>query len=75
MTVNSDDPPLFNTTLNHNVAALSDVFQLDLATIDDILLNGVRYSFLPDEQKQAMEQAFIAEMAQLKSELQLTSYV
>jgi len=68
VTVNSDDPPLFNTTMTHNVLALHDVFGFDLDTIDAILLNGVRHSFLPSEQKSQMEKLFIAEMRQLRND-------
>jgi adenosine deaminase len=69
LTVNSDDPPLFNATLNQNVSALYEPLRLDLNTIDEILLNGVRHSFLPAEQKAAMEDSFRAEMAQLRADL------
>jgi aminodeoxyfutalosine deaminase len=61
-TVNSDDPALFNTTLNDEVQLLIDPFHLDRAAVDEILLNGLRHSFLPREQKQTMEAKFIAEM-------------
>src|SRR5437762_13807044 len=47
VTINSDDPPLFNTTLNNEVSLLHSAFHLDLDTINDVLLNGVRWSFLP----------------------------
>jgi aminodeoxyfutalosine deaminase len=66
VTINSDDPPMFNTTLNEEVALLPTVFGFDLDTIDEILLNGVRHSFLPVEKKQALEETFRAEMAELK---------
>jgi adenosine deaminase len=69
--VNSDDPPLFNTTLNHEVGLLFDAFQFDINTVNDILLNGVRYSFLPVEQKRAMEAAFQTEMMRLQHEISL----
>ena len=71
VTVNSDDPPLFNTTLTHEVEALFEVFAFDVNTVNDILLNGVRYSFLPAEEKQALEARFQAEMGQLRQELGL----
>ncbi len=71
LTINSDDPPLFNTTLNQEVALLADAFAFDLATINDILLSGVRQSFLPPEQKQEMEASFRAEMARLQRDLGL----
>ncbi len=67
VTVNSDDPSLFNTTLNHEVLLLSEGFGLDLATIDEIILNGVRCSFLPPERKSALEIQFRQEMAALKA--------
>jgi adenosine deaminase len=72
ITVNSDDPPLFNTTLNQNVHTLHDPFGFDLDTIDEILLNGVRHSFMPPDQKQQMEAEFRAEMTRLRRELDLS---
>jgi adenosine deaminase len=71
VTINSDDPPLFNTTLNDEVKLLVDPFNFDFNTINEILLNGVRCSFLPVEEKQAMEATFQAEMAKLQHELGL----
>ncbi len=66
VTVNSDDPPLFNTTLNDEVALLAAPFGFTIETIDAILLNGVRHSFLPPARRQALEAAFTAELAALK---------
>ena len=71
VSVNSDDPPLFNTTLTREVELLFEAFSFDVNTVNDILLNGVRHSFLPTEQKQAMEAQFRAEMALLQNELSL----
>lgn len=64
-TVNSDDPPLFNTTLNDEVQLLSDPFGLERAAVEEILLNGVRHSFLPPEEKREMEAEFVADLARL----------
>jgi adenosine deaminase len=69
VTINSDDPPLFNTTLNQEVALLADPFKFDLAAINTILLNGVRHSFLPAEEKQALETNFQAELTRLQRDL------
>ena len=66
ITIGSDDPPLFNTTLNDDVALLADPFGLDAAAADEILLNGVRYSFLPADQKRQLETAFRADLDALK---------
>ena len=68
VTVNSDDPPLFNTTLNDEVLLMPNVFGFDVATIDELLLNPVRHSFLPPERKTALEAEFRAELAALKAE-------
>ncbi|MBV9258826.1 MAG: hypothetical protein JO215_12500, partial [Ktedonobacteraceae bacterium] len=69
--VNSDDPSLFNTSLNANVATLYDSFHFSLDTIDEILLNGVRHSFMPVEKKHKMEEEFRAEMKRLRQSLLL----
>jgi len=71
VTVNSDDPPLFNTTFTNEVKLLADPFNFDINTINEILLNGVRSSFLPAEEKQAREALFQAEMTKLRRELSL----
>jgi adenosine deaminase len=66
VTVNSDDPPLFNTTLNDEVALLHTEFAYDVAAIDEVLLDAVRVSFLPAERRAELERAFRAEMQHLK---------
>ncbi len=68
VTVNSDDPPLFNTTLTDELALLVDPWGFSRETIDEILLNGVRFSFLPEEKKSRMEAGFIEEMRALRDE-------
>ncbi|HEX2186406.1 MAG TPA: adenosine deaminase, partial [Chloroflexota bacterium] len=50
VTVNSDDPPLFNTTISDEVATLATAFGFtaaDVEAVDAILLNAVRGAFLP----------------------------
>jgi aminodeoxyfutalosine deaminase len=68
LSISSDDPPLFNTTLNDDAALLVDPFGLDVAAIDEILLNGVRHSFLSHVEKQRLETVFRAELDGLKTE-------
>jgi aminodeoxyfutalosine deaminase len=68
VSINSDDPPLFNATLNQNINTLYNQFHFSLDTIDEILLNGVRHSFLPEEQKTRMEADFRMEMSRLRQE-------
>jgi adenosine deaminase len=66
ITINSDDPPLFNTTLNNEISLLHSAFHLGLDTINDILLNGVRYSFLPAERKAELLAKFEQELLALQ---------
>ncbi len=66
ITVSSDDPPLFGTTLNDELALLVEPFGLAIATIDEILLNSVRHSFMPMPDKQRLEARHRAELDALK---------
>ena len=66
ITVSSADPPLFGTTFNDELALLVDPFGLELATIDEILLNSVRHSFLSLPAKQRLEARMRAELDALK---------
>ena len=67
ITINTDDPPLFNTTLDDEVALLADPFGLDIAAIDQILLNGIRHSFLPAARRQHLEAQFEVDLTALKA--------
>ncbi|MEA1979005.1 MAG: adenosine deaminase [Chloroflexota bacterium] len=68
VTINSDDPPLFNTTLNREYRVLIDHFGFDAAMLEQITLNALRASFLPTARKDLLEQAFLADFAALRSE-------
>jgi len=65
VTVNSDDPPLFNTTLNQEYRVLVDAFGFDANALMQVSLNALRASFLPDTTKAEMERAFRQEFAEL----------
>jgi aminodeoxyfutalosine deaminase len=69
ITVNSDDPPLFNTTLNTEVGLLIDSFNFDVNTVNELILNAVRFSFLPVQEKQAMEAVFWDEIERLQRDV------
>jgi len=68
VTVNSDDPPLFNTTLNQEYRVLIDHFGFDADMLEQITLNALRASFLPSAKKDALEQEFIFAFAFLRVE-------
>ncbi len=55
VTVNSDDPPMFNTTLNHEYEIAADLLGLDEPGVTALAKNAVRASFLPESDKAALE--------------------
>ena len=67
VTISTDDPPLFNITLSDEYALLATRFGLDINSIDQIVLNGVRSSFLPEMQRRDLEMACQVELARLKA--------
>jgi adenosine deaminase len=63
VTVNSDDPVMFNTTLEDEYLALAGDLGFSLDEIKEIALNAVRASFLPAEAKRLMLAEFESDMA------------
>jgi adenosine deaminase/aminodeoxyfutalosine deaminase len=51
VTINSDDPPMFSTTLNNEYAVAADILDLSEAGIADLARAGVQASFLDDPGK------------------------
>ncbi len=68
LTLNSDDPSLFNTSLSDDYATLIEPFNLSVAQIDEILLNGFRSAFLPADRKAALVADVQRQLAALKLE-------
>ncbi len=54
VTINSDDPPMFGTTLNREYAIASALLDLDAAGVADLATNAVTASFLPDTHKKSL---------------------
>ena len=69
ITVNSDDPPMFNTDLNQEYRMLIDHFGFEVDELEQVSLNGLRASLLPVEDKERMEAEFRMEFANLKNQL------
>ena len=51
VTVNSDDPPMFNTSLNREYEIAADLLALDAAGVAGLAKNAVQASFMPDADK------------------------
>lgn len=71
VTVNSDDPPLFNTSLNAEYEHLVMDFGFTADELEQISLNGIRASLLPPNKKARLQAEFRAEFARLRTELNL----
>ncbi|MEV6924916.1 adenosine deaminase [Dactylosporangium sp. NPDC051485] len=54
VTINSDDPPMFSTTLNQEYAVAAQLLGLDESGVADLARQGVRYSFLDEPRKAAL---------------------
>ncbi len=68
VTLNSDDPPMFNTTLTQEYLAAAQTFNLTVEALTGLVLNGVRASLLPTATRLQLEQQFQAEFAALRVE-------
>jgi aminodeoxyfutalosine deaminase len=54
ITVNSDDPSMFGTSLNQEYEIAARLLDLDTAGVADLARASVRASFAPDDLKDAM---------------------
>jgi adenosine deaminase len=64
VTLNTDDPTFFSTTLNDEYRLAARVFGFDAAELTTLALNGVRAAFLPEEEKQTL-------LHEIKQEIEL----
>lgn len=67
VTVNSDDPPLFNTSLTEEFEKLVDAFDLTHTDLQSLSLNAVRSSFLPAAERRTLEGRMAVGFADLAS--------
>jgi adenosine deaminase len=65
VTVNSDDPAMFNTTLTQEYIMLSRHLNFTIDELKQLTLNGVDASFLPEKEKGLMKERFVKEWQQL----------
>lgn len=67
VTVNSDDPPLFGTSLTEEVQLLDTAFGFSRGEVAAFMLRAVRCSFLSEERKAVLESEFREQMNRLDS--------
>ncbi len=69
VTVNSDDPALFGADLNREYEVLVDHFGFSAGELEQVSLNGLHASFLPEPDKAQLETEFRTQFAQLRAGL------
>ena len=69
VTVNSDDPPMFNTTLLDEYVVLAEQFGFSLDELAAFSLRAVEASFLPNAERAALRQRLERELAAMREEL------
>jgi adenosine deaminase len=73
VTLNSDDPPMFNTSLNEEYLRVAETFGFDAAQLEQFALNAVRASLLPAERRAALAREFRQQFSTLRGELGLAT--
>jgi adenosine deaminase len=71
VTINSDDPPLFDTSLNDEYVRCAEAFGFDAATMEQLSLNALRASLLPAPRRSELERQFLRDFARLRAEHQV----
>jgi adenosine deaminase len=68
VTLNSDDPPMFNTTLTDEYLAVAGAFGWGVDDLERLVLNAVRAALLPAAVRAEMEARYVADFARLRAE-------
>lgn len=68
ITVNSDDPPMFNTTLTDEYLVLARELAFDADDIERLVLNAARATLLEPPARAELEQRLRAEFVRLRAE-------
>lgn len=69
LTVGSDDPPFFGTSLSEEYARLATAFDYDPGALAGLSLESLAVSFLPEGERRRLEELFRSRFAALGEEL------
>ncbi len=69
LSVNSDDPAMFDTTLSREYALVGDTLDLEAGALAGLALAALQHAFLEPEERQRLSEAFEREMAELGEEI------
>ena len=67
VSVNSDDPPMFNTDMNHEYLSLHSELGFTVQELFTISLNSIETSFLTEMEKEQMKKNFLYDYEKLKN--------
>jgi adenosine deaminase len=67
VTLNSDDPPMFNTTLTNEYRQAARTFGLSAEVLEQFSLRALRASLLPEADRLALEARFRSDFARLRA--------
>lgn len=70
VTVNSDDPPMFNTSLTNDFIVCAEAFDWDFDRLKSLTMNALNATFLSDDEKSNLHQDFEAQFTALEAELE-----
>jgi len=65
VTINSDDPPMFNTTLTDEFILVTQQFGFTREDLEHFVLNALRASLLSPERKSVLEKDFVEQFQRL----------
>ncbi|MCI0459487.1 MAG: adenosine deaminase [Gemmataceae bacterium] len=68
VTLNSDDPPMFNTTLTDEYLAVARAFHFGPDELEQLVLNAVRAALLPPGDRQSLETRCTSTFTRLRAE-------
>jgi aminodeoxyfutalosine deaminase len=71
VTLNTDDPPMFNTTLTDEFQRCADTFNLDADIISRLILNAFNAAFLPSAERDALTQQAAAKLEKLRNQVEI----
>jgi adenosine deaminase len=74
ITINSDDPPMFNTTLTQEFREMVQRFNFGIADIEKMTLNALDQSFLPADERTELRQQYQSEFTRLRTSLGLDAF-
>jgi adenosine deaminase len=71
VSINTDDPALFGTTLAGELLAVARTFRLGQSSLEQLVLGGLECALLPERRRAALLERWGSELERLRSELGL----